>query len=193
MDPITEGPVSQGTPEFAHCAHFFGIHAFLNLHEVPPPNTYYWPNATGEVPYVTPWFFPDDIPTYAVLHALPICRIEEDTFVPTYTVFSLTYFSQDRKEILTRWRERVRNEGLDDPEYYPTLLATPYSYSDQAHRTARYDLAGWAYRGKLGFLDITQPDLPLSIGKGTELPEIYRNIQGRLAKYTWSRGRLKSF
>ena len=189
---ITEGPVSQGTPKFAHCEHFLGIHRFLNLHEVPPPNTYYWPNRTGEVPYVTPWFFPDDIPTYAVLHALPICRTEGDTFVPTYTVFSLTYFSQDRREILRRWRERIR-EGPNDLEYYPSLLAIPYSYSDQAHRTARYNLSDWAYRGKLGFLDITQPDLPLSIGQGIELPEIYRNIQGRLAKYIWSRGWLRSF
>lgn len=193
MDSITAGPVSQGTPKFAHCAHFFGIHEFLNLHKVPPPNTDYWSNRTGEVPYITPWFFPDDVPTYAVLHALPICRIEEGTFVPTYTVFSVTYFSQDRKEILTRWRERVKNEGLGDPEYYPSLLAIPHSYSAYAWRSAQHDLVTWTHQGKLGFLDITQPNLPLSIGKGIELPEIYRNIQGRLAIYTWRRGQLESF
>jgi len=192
MPEIAAGPVSYGTPKFAHCPHFFGIHAFLNLHEVPPPNTYYWSNSTGEVPYVTPWFFPDDISTYAVLHALPICRIVDDAFVPTYTVFSVTYFSQDRKEILTRWRERVQNEGLRDPEYYPSLLAIPNSYSS-AGRSAQHDLVTWARQGKLGFLDITRPPLPLVVGLGTELPGIYQHIQGRLAKYTWSRGQLKSF
>jgi len=192
MPAVTAGPVTKGTPKFAHCPHFMGIHSFLNLHEVPPPNTYYWSNRTGEVPYITPWFFPDDVPTYAVLHALPICRIEEDTFVPTYTVFSITYFSQDRKEILMRWRERVRNEGLGDPEYYPSLLAMPNSYSYE-ERSAQHDLVTWARQGKLGFLDVTRPMLPLFIGPGTELPEIYQHIQGRLATYTWSRGRLKSF
>lgn len=192
MPAVTAGPVTQGIPKFAHCPHFMGVHRFLNLHEVPPPNTYYWSNRTGEVPYITPWFFPDDVPTYAVLHALPICRIEEDTFIPTYTVFSVTYFSQDRKEILMRWRERVKNEGLGDPEYYPSLLAIPNSYSYE-ERSAQHDLVTWTRQGKLGFLDITRPTLPLAIGPGTELPEIYQHIQGRLATYTWSRGQLKSF
>jgi hypothetical protein len=193
MDPITEGPVSYGTPEFAHCTHFFGIHSFLNLHKVPPPDTYYWSNRTDEVPYVTPWFLPDDVPTYAVLHALPICRIEEDTFIPTYTVFSITDFSQDRREVLTRWRERVRYEGLDDPEYYPSLLATSYSVSADAHRSVQHDLVTWTHQGKLGFLDTAQSGLPLSIGKGTELPDMYRDIPGRLTTYVWTRGRLHSF
>ena len=45
-----------------------------------------------------------------------------------------------------------------------------------------------ATQGKLGYLDFTQPDLPLRIGPGTQLPALYRNIQGAHYSYMWRNG-----
>ncbi len=155
------------------CLHFLGIAKFYNLHNQTPDELDWFQQETGEVPVVTPWLLPDDIESYVVLHALPICRIENNQFAPRYTVFVLTYFSQNPPEVL----RRVYSEESADPEYLPAVLVTS--------KFPGPSLAEWAARGKLGWLDLTQPDLPLRIGKGAQLPEIYHNIQGSLEKYRW--------
>lgn len=197
------------------CPHFLGIHTFLNLHGNLPSELTYLENSTGEVPYLTPWFFPIDIESYAVLHALPICRIEAgvsvelvqpgipvshalpifrieaDRFVPSYTVFSLTYFSQQPKEVLRRHYAEEAERGKGDPEYFPATVHPPRPLDTRGYDETLYDLPAWAARGQLGWIDFTQANTPLQIGVGSQLPEIYRQIQGSRKTYVWRNGEMR--
>ncbi|MGQ0603749.1 MAG: hypothetical protein ACT4QE_18875 [Anaerolineales bacterium] len=180
-------------PTNSPCPHFLGIHAFLNLHGNLPSEITYLENSTGEVPYLTPWFFPGDIESYAVLHALPICRIEADQFVPRYTVFSLTYFNQDPKLVLKRHYAVEAERGKNDPEYDAATVYPPGAIYTGREDETLYDLPSWAARGLLGWLDFTQANTPLQIGVGSKLPEIYQQIQGSRKTYVWRKGRIHPF
>ncbi|MGB8648113.1 MAG: hypothetical protein WCF84_22950 [Anaerolineae bacterium] len=125
------------------CEHFLGIHLFINLHDrVPDDYEYYnFPQnglhrrtcGTGEIPRLTRDFFPDDIPSYAVLHALPICRIQVGAFAPSYTAFILTYLSADPKAVLRRVYAAQAEFGRGDPDFYPGILSSTPTYSDYQH------------------------------------------------------------
>jgi hypothetical protein len=155
----------------SRCHHFLGIAQFYNLHGNTPDELDWYQHETGEVPVVTPWLMPDDIESYAVLHALPICRIERDQFVPRYTIFTLTYFAIDPQAIF-RWLYSGEHEL---PEF-ATLISPKADVPD---------LSEWAWRGKLGWLDFTKSDLPLQIEQVRTLPDIYQNIQGSKEKFYW--------
>ncbi len=166
------------------CSHFLGIAQFCNLHGWVPDGLDWFDQKTGEVPFVTAGLLPDQIPSYAVLHALPICRVEkdartgEDQFVPRYTVFNLTYFAWDPKAVINLHYARQAEWAGNDPEFMPATLAPVGT---------KPNLEEWARRGKLGWLDTSFPALPLRIGKGLELPEHYRNITGKTRTYYWKR------
>ncbi len=172
------------------CPHFLGIHQFLNLHEVKPYEVPRVANRTGEVPYLTPWFFLEDVPGYAVLHALPICRTEGERLIPRYTRFSLSYFCTEPQAVLKRRNDEELVIAHKDSEYYGAELQIP---GESTWRTANYnrttyDLPRWADKGLVGWVDWTQPDSPLQIGPGTQLPPLFQHIRGRRWTYRWQRG-----
>jgi len=175
----------------ATCKHFLGIHRFVNLHDQEPLGTDYFPNGSGEAPRLTPWFLPDDIQSFVVLHGLPICRIVEEEFVPSYTLFILTYFCDDPKGVLKRHYEVQAKYGKDDHEFYPGFFTQPEIYKKGVEKipASYYALGEKAEQGQLGWMDYTKPDLPLSIGAGKQLPEIYRSIEGKRYKYEWRNGK----
>ncbi|MBZ0280193.1 MAG: hypothetical protein K8L97_05600 [Anaerolineae bacterium] len=191
------------------CTHYLGVHEFINLHDLTPHEVVDLYLASGEVPYVTPWFLPDDIDSFAVLHALPICQIVEQEFVPAYTHFMLTYFSADTDTIIKRCYDSQWKAIQNDDEYYPYTLAPAYRASRFTSYTTDiiselpqklrllyenyYGLSHWAANGKLGYLDFASPDLPLKIGKGLELPALYRNIPGRKYYFFWLKGKFRIF
>ncbi|MEP7287765.1 MAG: hypothetical protein ABI947_18580 [Chloroflexota bacterium] len=164
------------------CTHFLGIQAFLNFNGQSPTEIKYFGNSSGEVPYMTSQFFPDDLESYAVLHALPVCRIVSERFVPTYTVFFLTYFSESPKEVLARRFAEQAKWSMLDPDFRPATVQ-PAGFVDEKS----YQLELWAKSGKLGWLDFSLPQLPLKIGEGTVLPEIYRAVQGNRNPTIWRR------
>lgn len=169
------------------CAHFLGIHEFVNLHDQEPTELGYLTNGAGEVPRLTPWFLPDDIPSFAVLHALPICRIEKEQFVPAYTVFVLTYFSEDPNLLLERHGQAEAERSRGDPEYYPGFFSLPgltKNYNEELS-ASYYELDQRADRGQLGWLDYSQADLPLCLETGKRLPGLYRRVEGRRYVYSW--------
>lgn len=170
-----------------NCPHFMAVRHFLNLHGNLLKEVSYSSRENGEVPFIEDWCLPDDIASYAVLHALPICRVETDHFVPTYTLFTLIYFSQDPRRLITRYLDVLWELGGDDPDYRPAVFRRTSSDPQHDHF---YDLQLWAALGLLGYLDFTQPDLPLRIGVDTELPAIYRHISGRRYALRWSRGQM---
>ncbi len=170
------------------CPHLLGIHPFLNLHNQLPTEVTRLDNATAEVPYLTPAFFPADIPGAAVLFALPICRVEDGRFVPRYTTFALTYFSQSPYDVKQREYARQVAWAAGDNEFYAGLLGEPGRDDKAQYREELYDLAAWAARGQLGWIDWTTPGSPLRLSQDLKLPPIYIHIQGIRHTYTWFRG-----
>lgn len=158
------------------CPHFFGYHIFDNLHNQEPIEVEQFKVFWGEVPYITSWLIADDLPSVTVLHGLPICRIENGQFVPTYTMFLLTYFSEDPDWLYERFKQQERDHYSG---YYlgdaivPLLTAGP-----SGSNTISYDLEFYAQNGRLGWMDVNHDEMPLRIGKGIQLPDMYKNING---------------
>jgi len=63
------------------CRHFVAVQTFINLNGFLPTELNFY-HVELDVPFIMPVFVPDDIPSFAVIHSLPICRIENNTFVP---------------------------------------------------------------------------------------------------------------
>jgi hypothetical protein len=167
------------------CQHGLTTHLFLNLHGQSPVEVQYLANNTGEVPRITNWALSDNIESYAVMHALPLCRVEKGQFVPSYTLFILTYFSMAPQTIIHQHYQDESERGKGDKEYYPASLDHP---DKRAVAEPYYDLQTWSTKGRLGYLDFTVPDLPLRIGPGTELPAIYQKVPGARYTFTWRKG-----
>ena len=186
-------PYGPDTSSFQKCSHYLGVHIFLHLHAHVPEGTYY-STTSGEVPFLTKHLFAHaDIQTKAVLAAVPVCRIVEDAFVPTYTAFWLAYFSDSPKQVTHRQYVSDNEKYGHDPEYFPSLIPQPSTSDGMNIPVAEtpymaYDLARWCREGHLGWLDVTQPDLPLRIGAGMVLPDVYTDIQGDRRSYTYRNG-----
>ncbi len=166
------------------CAHLVSFHRFLNLHEMLPTEMLYMDNKAGGVPFITPWMMPENLETYAVLHVLPICRIEGDAFVPRYTLFILAYFSPEPEAVIKQHYTKEWERGKDDHEFHPRSLGVPFIATSTAGQHL-YDLQAWAQAGRLGYLDFTDPALPLRIGANVQLPVLYQQIPGRQGAYRW--------
>ena len=70
----------------------------------------------------------DDIATYVVMSVLPVCLIQNDQFVPTYTAFSLSYFSEDVKEVRRRYfRDAISGDDEGTGEICTHHLLNPFS------------------------------------------------------------------
>ncbi|MDQ2805324.1 MAG: hypothetical protein M3Z04_00160 [Chloroflexota bacterium] len=136
---------------------------------------------------MTDWYLPADIRSYVVLHALPICRIEHDRFVPRYTAFTLSYFSTNKAAVLARHDASEAHRAIGDPDYYAAATFEPPAATPTPASAPLYDLAAWADTGRLGWLDYTDPTLPLRIGRGADLPALYRTMVGRRDPYVWRR------
>jgi hypothetical protein len=183
------------------CPHFYGVHSFLHLHHHEPSEvdalTYYGYDSlaigldmgAGEVPYLTDWLISDKMESYATIHALPICRPEDEQFVPTYTLFILTYFSESPgilyADYIAKITKVIPGEDCDG-------WTGGYSLVGRSVITSiSYDLNAYAHRGRLGWLDYTQSDLPLAIAADQDLPAIYRNIEGMRHGYSWRKGKFR--
>lgn len=160
------------------CSHYLGVQTFIHLHGVPLTSRLLISVSKdfSEVPYMIPWIVTEpDITSAAVIHALPICQIKDTTFTPTYTVFMISYFLQDRITVWERHWQREQPKEFD-AEWYP--WKTDYTRTNPQHPHP-HDLQGWATMGVLGYLDYTDSRLPLRIGRGLHLPTIYQAIEGK--------------
>jgi len=156
----------------APCEHYAGVQSFINYHGHFP---YEISRIRGysEVPYVGKQIIDHD-GAHAVMHALPVCRIEDNQFIPRYTLFLVTYFALDIGAVYAAHYAQEYEFGGKDPEFFPhNLVAT----------NREYNLIHLAKMGKLGWLDFNSKDLRLIIGEGSTLPEIYQDIPGRKSNY----------
>ena len=145
------------------CEHFVRVQHFVNLNHTDPYEVrHLW--HCDEVPTVMPYLLADDIESYAVMHALPICRIEQEQFVPRYTLYMITYYSA--AENVERLMERARTHSnwnlVRRPPNTPSALPL------------WWDLNHWVHAGRLHWLTPDHPLLPLQKGPPETFP--YGNI-----------------
>lgn len=171
-----------GAHQRVGCRHFTGVQRFINLSNFTPAELTYF-EGDSEVPYVMPLFLPDDPISYAVMHCLPICRVEEGKFVPRYSLFILTYYSKNPDELLRRRLKDIEEFCGDDPDCRVPIMYTWREASREA-----WDLPLWLSRGKLWWLDIDRDDLPLKSGPAEAFP--YGNIHGIRREFTYRNGEL---
>lgn len=185
-DTLSSINIYLNSPKPASCRHYMGLQNFVNLGgQAPAPNEINKVGGlsvrTGEVPYLSPNFFQVDVPTKAVLHGIPIYKPARDQFIPAYTVFVLTYFSLDRNALRNAiLKAQIEPGKIYDDDYIPWLANIPNE------DPKNYDLPYWVAQGKLGWLDITDPDyLLLNFCDDAEFPAIYQNIQGIRRPHTY--------
>ena len=170
------------------CAHFLAVHSFLNLNGFFPEDAGNYFHNTYDVPFVSPLFLPDEVPSYVVMHSLPVCRIEEGEFVPRYGLYTLTYYVPEeyvswkqfpsttglsRRGIIHERRVAERQAPGYTPYHWEGFLY-PLGYAKE--HPEWWDLRLWVERKKLLWLDPYSPDLQLRDGPVDEFP--YANIQG---------------
>lgn len=160
------------------CPHFVTTEFFINLNGLLPTELDYFCNRS-EVPFVNPHllynpgenenavFGPDDTDPCVVMHALPICRIEEKEFekqfIPRYTLFTLVYYARYRKEMKHHLMKDFKYQSMPMPEY------------DASDRDLWWNLDYWVKRNKLYWLDVHQKKLPIVVHP-QQFP--YNNIRG---------------
>lgn len=168
------------------CDHFIGVHTFVNLNGNFPTETYD-SGSTLDVPRITPELLLDEYGTGAVIHSLPICRLQGEEFVPTYSVYTLTYFAEQPRVVYKKALNILYPPEPIKPgdDFDPGELWTNWSrlHPEEVCR----DLPYWVERGKLHWLDLDQADLPLQSASVSEFP--YANIQGFGRRYAYIKRR----
>ena len=169
------------------CQHFVMAHHFINLNGIVPIEPDYFHNMS-EVPYIVPRLLEDKLSSVvsatdsvnlnpqAVMHALPICRIENRQFVPSYSVYMITYYAQNPDPLIAHYY-KLR----DYIEWFPEPLP------QDMDRDLWWDLAYWIKAKKLWWLNPSNPELPLQNSLET-FP--YRNIRGIKSERTYRDGKV---
>ncbi len=163
--------------------HFVSIQTFINLNGFIPEELSYY-SGKSEVPYIMPIFLPAEPPSYAVMHSLPICRLEDNRFVPRYSLFILTYYSADPDETIRR-----RLLEIDDQVKGDIHWDVPIMYTWARADKEAWDLPLWVRLGRLRWLDIDRDDLPLKSEPLSGFP--YGNIHGMRHDFAYRKGSLE--
>jgi len=166
--------------ETIECDHFTGVQSFLNLNGNFPTEINYLDCECGDIPIVMPELLLDEFHAGAVIHSLPICRVEDDAFTPRYSLYTVTYYSD------APWSARDRSYQLCHPDGVGEDAGPiPLFYSSERiiWEPVVGDLPYWVERGKLHWLDLDDPALPLKSGPANDFP--YAGIQGFGGSYIY--------
>ncbi|MEZ4589958.1 MAG: hypothetical protein R3D55_02250 [Chloroflexota bacterium] len=159
---------SRGIVNF--CKHFALTQTFFHFHDI-------WPTeANGrlgpEKPHVIGHVLENGFGR-AIIHSLPICRIEKKQFVPRYTLFLVTYFSE-QPEICYR-ATIAHNADYVEPGVAWPFIAPPDGCDHW------WNLNYWVEREQLFWVDANDPELGVRTGDVASFP--YGNIEGRTWPY----------
>ena len=186
----TSKPTYIGLPKYQTitCPHFVAVTTFVNLNSLLPTEHNLWSCNTGDIPAITPSLLPDDIESAAVIHSLPVCRIEENAFIPRYSLYMVTYFASDPA---AAWKQRenemdkIADSLAGGDEDFALHISWINTSCACRNNPALCNLTQWVERKKLYWLDLHSRDLPLRQGPIEEFP--YANIQGYGQPYTYLR------
>jgi hypothetical protein len=156
-----------------HCQHFALVQKFFSFSEVPE-------EAKGRAitedarPYVIGHLLESGL-CRAVIHALPICRIEGNEFIPSYTLVMISYFSQDPPDA-TDWESPVyRAVHRYNSRYYQTWESSTYLYLPLGLGEPHWgDLSHWVSAGQLYWVDASDQELNIKTHDITAFP--YRSL-----------------
>lgn len=130
-----------------------------NVHVFPP-----------EAPhFLEPIFGTDEIETRAVIHALPVCKLVGENFVPSYTLYSMTYFSD----------QPYYAETLMHAANYRFRLAPPDELPQNIDHL--FELEQYVRSGHLFWMEGDASDMKRMSGEDGKFP--YANIEGRRQPY----------
>lgn len=161
------------------CEHFLIAHHFINLNGLEPVISSLElrgrKQLRAEKPHVMPMLLTGEGECRAVMHSLPICRIEGNEFVPRYSVYMISYYAppQFHKRLL----DRLRRHNAD--RHGMGLITWPFE-NDNAETW--YDLQSWVDKERLSWLEPDNPELPLITGPAEKFP--YGDIVGRTKPYS---------
>ncbi|HNT76540.1 MAG TPA: hypothetical protein PKH77_16125 [Anaerolineae bacterium] len=133
----------------AECDHAQAVHYGVNLNGIIPDDVKAVSDVVigSERPGVW-WPFLEQEGNYAVIHALPVGRLDDDPWQPRYTVYFVTYFGPDKaafQRSLLPWK------------WYDPNFLWQYDLTD-------YELTPWAAAGKLYWLGEAEAGFPLRQG-----------------------------
>ncbi|MEZ4709783.1 MAG: hypothetical protein R3A44_21435 [Caldilineaceae bacterium] len=169
--PEVRNSIYRDTYELPRCNHFVAAQPFLNLNGFLPSETSYISNGNGDIPIVSPELLLDETNSYAVMHCLPICRIEEQQFVPRYSLYIITYYADEPEQVRARAREILFPPG--SKVHWGTILDS----CDRLHWEPQVaDLQYWVNKEKLFWLDLVDQSLPLIGRQSVNFP--YSGIYG---------------
>ncbi len=177
---------------YKKCEHFVGVHTFLNLNGHCPNkselDTGEIFSSEPEVPMVSPHLFHDDMESYAVIHALPICQPWGNYFRPLYTLFMLTYYATDKRALEIRRLLEWTGEGdathlLDRGNPWAGSKRLMLYWEEASDKIEAWDLLYWVNKGKLRWLDLNVPHLPLN-NQDEKFP--YIGIEGKRTGYKYN-------
>lgn len=170
------------------CEHFAVVSKFWNfeghLPDYSSDELTFGHNFPSEVPHVLNVLDDRQDSLQAVMHALPICKIENDSFVPKYTLYTISYFSKEPFE--RSMAQGARNQYFRKPLKYQSANLANESRSEKSifERDDLWDLTHFVNKGQLLWLELDNPDAKLMrCGEGI-FP--YGNINGRRRPY-WQR------
>jgi hypothetical protein len=202
------------------CQHFVCVQQFFNLEGIVPAEREKFEIVLHR-PFVMPFYLPDSPLSAAVIHCLPIHRIEDQqgsvysldlqtfvdpipdirpnldrkwspsvstpfeqitpedrerlagaSFVRRYSAFAVTYYSEDPKRLIGDYVDRqITPQAAADPDFTAADLRSMASTEEIKHHYPEgFDLSQWVAKGKLYWLDLEQPDLPLKSGTVDQFP-----------------------
>jgi hypothetical protein len=167
-----------GKDYISRCRHFVAVQSFICLNGFKPAQTQFeLPDMTiwlpSEQPHVMGVAFAGRSKAVAVMHSLPLCRIEEDKFVPRYTLYTISYFEtwwKYSRAFLYRMTEQMGRMG--------SLLAYP---EKPGQHDDWWDLKKWAKKRRLLWLSLYSKKHELDAEPFSRFP--YENIAGRRFPY----------
>lgn len=159
------------------CEHFFAAQFFINFNgltpEISEQELRFRRDFPPETPHIQANLFNEDIESYGVIHSLPLCRIEEGSFVPRYSVYLVTYFLPENE--MKRFMNMIRVHNQLSKNRYGSIPPDSDSGIDW------WNLEKWVSKGKLLWLEKKNDDYELKREPIEEFP--YFNINGRKSPY----------
>lgn len=153
-----------------HCEHFALVQTFFHFHNIWPAEA--WGMLGPEVPHVIGHLL-ESGRCLAVIHSLPICRIEGNAFMPRYTLFMVGYFSEQPEEAY----QAVINFNAP---YVEPGVAWPFIAPPEGCEQW-WDLPRWVSAGQLFWVDGDDPGLGIRTHDSADFP--YGHIKGRKWPY----------
>lgn len=164
------------------CEHYFISQRFINFNDNIPiineEELNWYKDFNSEVPHIIPQLLSDDFKCYAVMHSLPICKIQGEQFIPTYSLYMISYFvnsDYDRNCMM----EVLKNYQPDFSRN--SLLIWPFKGPQQNDWDEWWNLKKYVEKGKLFWLEPDNLDLPLIKCPVERFP--YGDIKGRKWPY----------